>query len=97
MSQKAIDIVKRSSKRSPKTEYFDRNKLHRSLRAACLSVRSPEGEASQAADKVCDAVIVWLEKRPEVTSQDVRRIAARHLSKHNPDAAYIYEYNRYTL
>lgn len=97
MSQKAIDIVKRSPKRTRKTESFDRAKLHHSLRAACLSVKSPEGEASQAADRVCDAVLIWLEERPEVTSQDVRRVAAKHLSKHNPDAAYIYEYNRYTL
>jgi transcriptional regulator NrdR family protein len=95
MSGKAIDIVKSSGKRP--TESFDRTKLHRSVKAACLSVRSHDGEADNTADKVCDAVIIWLEERPEVTSHDIRRIASKHLTRYHPDAAYIYEHHRYTI
>lgn len=85
----AIDIVKRAGKRP--TESFDPKKLHASVRAACLSVRTPEGEADMTAWAVTDAVIVWLELRPEVTSDDLRRVASRHLTTYHPEAAYIYE------
>ena len=91
MSGKAIDIVKRK-KRQPET--FNRAKLHSSVRAACLSVRSHEGSADQAANNVCDAVLVWLEERPRVTSEDLRRIAGKNLQKYHPDAAYMYEHQR---
>lgn len=95
MTGKAIDIVKANGKRH--TESFDRTKLHTSIKAACLSERSYEGEADHTAQKVCDAVITWLEQRPVVTSHDIRRIASKHLSRYNPDAAYIYEHHRYTI
>jgi len=92
---KAIDIVKSSGKRS--TESFNRDKLHRSIKAACLSERSHDGEATNTADKVCDAVIIWLEQRPVVTSHDIRRVASKHLTRYHPGAAYIYEHHRYTI
>lgn len=85
----AVDIVKQRGGRP--TERFDPAKLHASIRAACLSVRSPEGEAETTAKNVVDSVIVWLEARPEVTSQDLRRIAGHHLRKYHPEAAYLYE------
>lgn len=89
---KAIDIVKRAGKRP--TEAFDPHKLHASVRAACLSVRTPEGEADMTAWAVTDAVILWLEIRPEVTSDDLRRVAGRHLTVYHPEAAYLYEQHR---
>ncbi len=92
---KAIDIVKQSGKRP--TESFKREKLHSSIMAACLSVRSHEGEAEVTANKVCDAVIVWLEPRPKVTSSDLRRVAKKHLESYHPEAAYLYEHHRLTL
>lgn len=95
MTRKAIDIVKAGGKRP--TESFDQQKLHQSVKAACLSVRSLDGEADDTAHKVCEAVIIWLEERPEVTSQDIRRVASKHLSRYHPDAAYIYEHHRYTI
>lgn len=88
----AIDIVKRAGKRP--TEAFDPKKLHASVRAACLSVRAPEGEADMTALAVTNAVIVWLEPRPEVTSDDLRRVASRHLKTYHPEAAYFYEQHR---
>lgn len=89
---KAIDIVKRSGKRP--TEAFDPTKLHSSIRSACLSVRTPDGEADMTAWAVTDAVISWLMTRPEVTSNDLRRIASRHLNVYHPEAAYFYEQHR---
>jgi transcriptional regulator NrdR family protein len=92
---KAIDIIKREGKRP--SERFDRGKLHASVRAACLSVRSPEGEAEMTAGHVCDAVIIWLDTKPEVTSADLRRKATETLERHHPEAAYLYKHHRLVM
>lgn len=92
---KVIDIVKRDGQRP--TEEFQRDKLHASIRAACLSVRSPEGEAEMTANSVCDAVIVWLDTKPEVTSSDLRRKATEVLTHHHPEAAYLYKHHRLVM
>ncbi len=91
----AVDIIKRSGRRP--TESFQRKKLHASVLAACLSAGAPSGQAAGIADKVTDAVLSWLATRPNVTSSDLRRIAAKHLNTHHPDAAYLYEQHRIIL
>ena len=91
----SIDIVKREGRRP--TESFQRDKLHASIRAACLSVRTPEGEAEMTASNVCDAVILWLETKPEVTSADVRRKATETLESYHPEAAYLYKHHRLVM
>lgn len=88
-------IIKRDGERS--SEYFNRDKLFRSIQAACLSVRSPEGEAVMTAGKVCDAVVKWLQQRPEVTSSDLRRKATTTLEIHHPEAAYLYKHHRLVI
>jgi len=91
----AVDIIKRGGQRQ--TERFMRDKLHKSIVSACLSVRTPEGQAEIIAHAVCDSVIIWLQQRPEVTSHDIRIVAARHLKSHHPEAAYLYEQHRITI
>ncbi len=91
----AVDIIKRGGSRP--TEKFLRDKLHRSIVAACLSVKAPEGQAEAAADAVCDKVIDWLQQRPEVTSHDIRVVTTRHLKSYHPEAAYLYEQHRITI
>lgn len=91
----SIHIVKRDGQRP--TEQFVRSKLHSSIRAACLSVRSPEGEAEMTAQKVCDAVLEWLSAKPEVTSSDLRRKAVQTLEIHHPEAAYLYKHHRLVI
>jgi len=86
------DIIKRGGKRP--SEVFKQEKLHGSIRAACLSVRSPEGEAETIAKNVCDAVIAWLETKPEVTSSDLRRKATSVLDSFHPEAAYLYKHHQ---
>jgi len=92
---RAVDIIKRDGKRP--TEAFKREKLYASVQAACLSVRSPEGEAETTANNVCDAVILWLNTKPEVTSNDLRRKAAETLYQHHPEAAYLYKHHRLVM
>lgn len=90
-----IRIIKRDGQRA--SERFDRGKLHGSIRAACLSVRSPEGEAEMIAEKVSNAVLEWLQLRPEVTSGDLRRKATETLVIHHPEAAYLYKHHRLVI
>lgn len=92
---KAIDIVKRGGYRPSET--FDPEKLHTSIRAALLSTKTPVGEANMTALAVTDTVIIWLTDRPEVTSDDLRRIASDRLTTFHPEAAYIYKHHQLIL
>lgn len=88
-------VIKNGSHRHP--EHFDREKLHKSLVGACLSSGVPTGHAESIARRVVDEVVTWLEDRPEVTSNDLRRKAATYLKIYHPDASYLYEHHRSTL
>lgn len=90
-----IDIIKRGGRRP--TEDFLPEKLHASIVAACLSARTPIGQAEAIATAVVKDVTEWLESRPEVTSHDLRRVAVKRLHVHHPDASYLYEQHRITL
>jgi transcriptional regulator NrdR family protein len=91
----SIDIIKRDGRRP--TESFDHKKLHASIVAACLTAGTPHGQADTIATKVIRDVITWLQDHQEVTSSDLRRITAKHLRTHHPDAGYLYEQHRITL
>ncbi len=91
----SFDIIKRGGKRQ--SEPFLRHKLHASIVAACLSARTPEGQAESTAHAVCEHVVNWLSKHPEVTSHDIRVVAGRHLKNYHPEAAYLYEQHRITI
>lgn len=84
-----VHVVKRSGER--RSESYDRDKLHSSVHAACLSVRSPEGFAEQTADAVAHVVSEWVHSKPSVTSHDIRRVASRALEVFHPEAAYLYQ------
>ena len=84
-------IVKQKGIR--KSEPFSPEKLHASVQAACLSVRSPEGEAETIAKRVVDAVVTWSAGKAAVTSDDIRRIASRGLELFHPEAAYLYQHH----
>lgn len=88
-------IIKRRGARQYET--FSRKKLEKSIVAACLSVHAAEGSAETAATAVGKEVAEWLANRPEVTSEDIRRVAAKALEFHNPDAAYYYAQHKHIL
>ena len=76
------------------TEPFNRSKLHDSVYAACLSVQSVDGLASDTAERVCSILTDWLENKPEVTSNDIRRQVTKALEPLHPDAAYLYKHHK---
>ncbi len=88
-------VVKASRGKHP--EVFNGNKLHASVVAACASSGTPVGQAESIARRVVAEVEEWLESRPEVTSADIRRVAARYLKTYHPDASYLYEHHRSIL
>lgn len=88
-------VVKNSHHRHP--EPFDRHKLHQSIVAACLASGAPTGHAESMARRVVENVEAWLENRPEVTSNDIRRVASQNLRTFHPDASFLYEHHRSTL
>ncbi len=91
----AVDVIKQQGSRP--TERFDPTKLHTSIVAACLSVRTPEGEADTTATNVVNTVIIWCDNKPEITSHDLRRVAAASLKKYHPEAAYLYEQHTHII
>jgi len=88
-------IIKSGGKRH--TEHYNRSKLQSSIITACLSTRSPKGQAEKTASEVCDNVEKWLSSHPEVTSKDIRKVTAEHLKKYQPEAAYLYEQQHITI
>lgn len=80
-------------KRHRKVEPYDEIKLMRSIYAACLSVRTPTGEAELTAKRVAKDLQTWLEKKQEVTSHDIRSRASQLLHSYNPHAAYTYKHH----
>lgn len=86
--------MKHIIKRAGHNELYDERKLYASIFSACQSVRVPEGSAELIADKVVKDVGAWLEKKHEVTSNDLRHNASKHLHAYHADAAYMYQHHR---
>lgn len=86
------DIIKRQGERP--SEAFQPEKLHQSIVAACLSVRTPEGEAETIGRHVVEGVVQWLNHKPEITSADIRRKASELLEALHPEASYLYKHHR---
>lgn len=91
----ATDVIKRGGQRS--SERYDHDKLHASVLAACLSVRSPEGEAETTAARIAHQVSSWVHARSAVTSDDLRRVASDQLHAFHPEAAYLYKHHQFVL
>lgn len=86
--------MKHVVKRGKHTEAYDERKLYASIYAACLSVREHPGSAEVIAERVVKEFGAWLDKKHEVTSNDIRRTAHDILQTINPDAAHMYLHHR---
>jgi transcriptional regulator NrdR family protein len=81
-------------KRKGHSEAYDAKKLYASVYAACLAVAEPSESAEMMAERVCSVVDIWLAKKHEVTSNDLRRIASGALHDINLEAAHLYHKQR---
>lgn len=89
-----MSSIKHIVKRHGHNEVFDPKKLYASIYSAAQSVREPAGSAELIADKVVEDIQHWIAKKHEVTANDIRINAAKHLKVYNPDAAYMYLHHR---
>jgi hypothetical protein len=85
-----IKIVKRTGH----SEDYDSKKLYASIYATCLSIHEPAAAVELFAQKVVEDTENWLAKKTEVTANDIRREAGKHLSLVNPHAGYLYLHHR---
>ncbi len=81
-------------KRAGHTEAYDEKKLYAAVFSACIALREPAASAELIADKVSGEVNKWIEKKHEVTANDIRNQASKHLHNYNPDAAYLFKHHR---
>lgn len=86
--------MKHIVKRGKHTELYDPKKLYASIYSACLSVREHPGSAEVISAQVVKDFENWLEKKHEITSNDIRKTAHSYLQTINPDAAYMYLHHR---
>ncbi len=81
-------------KRAGHSEDYDSRKVYASIYAACLSVHEPTGSAEVISSEVVNLLEQWLARKHQVTANDIRRQAAKHLEVINPDAGYQYLHHR---
>lgn len=81
----------------PVSEPFESKRLMDSIEAACLGVGLATGLSEDTARQVTEKVQLWLANRPEVTSEDIRRIATKSLTIVSPEAAYLYKHHHTML
>ena len=93
MRKKERSMQQRVVKQKKHTEQYQREKLHASIHAACLSVREFTGSAEVTAATVCDHFESWLEEKFEITSTDIRITTAQILQQYNPSAALVYQHH----
>lgn len=80
-------VIKRTGERDGE---YSREKLKKSILVEAAALNIPDGQAEEIAKKACNEVEKWLKTKTEVTSNDIRLIAAKSLKKLHEDLAYIY-------
>lgn len=88
-----IPVVRRGSNSAD----FDEAHLRRSLEKACYTVGTPEGSAEDIVGRVIKSVNKWLNDKPEVTQDDIRRKASETLERYCPEAGYLYKHQKSIL
>lgn len=81
-------------KRKGHKQKFDERKLYASLYAACLSAHTNREEAEITANLVAREIKKWIDKKEEVTSDEIFKQAAEELGHLNKDASFMYKTHR---
>ena len=81
-------------KRAGHTEPYDQKKVYATVFSVCLSQREPAASAELIAEKVMHEVTAWIQKKHEVTANDIRNQTSKHLENYQPDAAYLLKHHR---
>ena len=81
-------------KRKGHKEKYDERKVYASCYSACLASHIPIRQAEKICGKVSKTVSSFVKKRKSVTSNQIFLIAAKSLSSHNKNAAFMYRTHR---
>lgn len=81
-------------KRKGQKQEFDERKLYASVYAACLSSHTPKAEVEATADLVAREVKKWIDKKEEISSDEIFKQAGEELEHLNKDAAFMYKTHR---
>ena len=81
-------------KRKGHAEIYDERKVYGSCYFACRSAHLSEKEAEEICNKVSATITKWINKKEIVSSDEIFKLAAKELKKHNEDAAFLYETHR---
>ena len=73
---------------------YDKKKVYGSAYAACYIVCMGERECEKVADTITKIVTKWVHTKRGVTSDQIAKIVAKELRKHNKHAAFMYETHR---
>lgn len=84
-------IVKRST---GICQQYDERKVYGSVYAACYVARMEHKTCETIAQKVAQHVTRFVRKQKTVKSNQLTRVAALELRKHNKHAAFMYETHR---
>ena len=85
-----IHIVKRKGHK----QQFDERKLYASIYAACLSAHTDKEQAAATSDLAVREIKKWLDKKAEVSSDQIFKKTGEELGHLNKDAAFMYTTHR---
>ena len=81
-------------KRRGHTESYDNKKVYASCYFACRSSHMKEIPAEKIAAKVTNSVSREVLKKGVLTSDEIFKLVAKELRKHDEDSAFMYETHR---
>ncbi len=81
-------------KRRGHKETFDSRKIYGSTYAACRNAHLSEIQSEKIAEAASKSIEKWIEKRSEVSSDEIFQQTIKVLKELEPDAAFLYETHR---
>lgn len=81
-------------KRHGHKQEFDERKLYASIYAACLSAHVDKQEAEATANLVVREIKKWMQKKGEISSDEIFKQASKELMHLNREAAFMYTTHR---
>ena len=81
-------------KRKGHTEIYDERKVYASCFFACRNAHLSKEESQNICGKVSASITKWIKNKKIVSSNEIFKILAGELKKHNEDVAFLFETHR---
>ena len=86
--------MKHVVKRRGLEQHYDSKKVYASAFAAARNAHLSERESEKIGDEVTKAIDTWMEKKDEISSDDIFKKITEELKKYDPDASFLYKTHR---